>query len=131
MDNYVKRPSDVIDVQFDLSEFVTEQQANGVAPEDISYTMRSDPGVTIASSLQVTGLIALTVSGGDIGRVYSIGIEARAPDGDSAVDVKRVRVRDPSLFEILPGGTALGDQFIVDPVGDFLVDPVGDFIVSP
>jgi hypothetical protein len=93
--------------------------------------MRSDPGVTIASSLQVTGLIALTVSGGDIGRVYSIGIEARAPDGDSAVDVKRVRVRDPSLFEILPGGTALGDQFIVDPVGDFLVDPVGDFIVSP
>lgn len=133
-DNYIKRPSDVIDVQFDLRDFVAAVGLQGVAPEDVQFLLRNEPGITITSTMGAIGLIDMSVSGGTMGRVYLIGVEATTPDGDSKVEVSRVRVRDPSLFALLPSDsetTPTGDV-IADPAGDLLIDAAvnSDFIIA-
>jgi hypothetical protein len=131
-DVIVKRPTDIVTVRFDFREFVTRVVAEGVAVEDVSYTLRAQAGVTISASLvDNAGLLDVVVSGGAIGVVYDYGIEAKTPEGDSSVDVRKVRVRDPSLFPVLPttGETVLGTFHLVTDTGDDLVTEAGDFLI--
>jgi len=118
--NYIKRPSDVIDAQFDLRDFVAAVGLQGVAPEDITFTVRNETGITVTSNMTTIGLLDLRVSGGTIGRVYVIGVEATTVDGDSRVEVSRVRVRDPSLFYLLP------DTSVVDDGSTYVLDTYVD-----
>lgn len=104
-DNYIKRPSDVLDAVIDLRDFVAEVAAQGIAPEDVTFRLRNDPGINVTSTMPEIGLLKLRVSGGVMGRVYLVGAEASTPDGDSQIEMSRVRVRDPSLFDSLPPGT--------------------------
>lgn len=113
-DAHIKRPSDVIDVQFDFLAFVAAVGLEGVSPIQISFFLRTEPGLTIASSMETIGLVKLRVGSGVMGRVYDLGVEATTPDGDSAVQMTKVRVRDPSLFEILDSTT---EVTIVPPAG--------------
>lgn len=102
--NYIKRPSDVLDAEFDLRDFVAAVGLQGVAPEDVSFRLRNEPGIDVSSTMPVIGLIHMRISGGTMGRVYLVGVEATTTDGDSRVEMSRVRVRDPSLFDLLPPG---------------------------
>lgn len=101
-DNYIKRPNDVLDAEFDLRDFVASVAAQGVAPGDVAFKLRNEPGISVTSEMPEVGLIKMRVSGGLVGRVYQIGVEASTADGDSMVEMSRVRVRDPSLFDALP-----------------------------
>lgn len=103
-DNYIKRPSDVLDAVFDLRDFVALVGRQGVAPEDVRFKLRNEPGITVTSTMDTPGLINMRISGGTVGRVYLVGVEASTDDGDSRVEMSRVRVRDPSLFDSLPPG---------------------------
>jgi hypothetical protein len=129
---YIKRPSDIITVQFDLREWVADRVAEGAVEEDIEFRLRATSGLAIETESSVTGLINATVSGGDMGRVYDIGMEARTIDGDSMVDMRKVRVRDPSLFDLLPSETEIpiggGNRFVTDG-GEYLVTDTGDYLV--
>lgn len=106
--SYVKRPGDTITVPFDMRAFVTAVGLQGVLPAAVVFEVRSQVGITVTSAMSTIGLVVLTVSGGTVGRVYEIGVAASAPSGDSSVDMATVRVRDPSLFTLLPTGTAPG-----------------------
>ncbi len=117
MDAYVKTPAATIECEFALRAFVAAQAALGVSSASLSFLLRSEPGITVTSSMPEVGLVIVSVAGGAMGRVYQLGVQATAPDGDSAVSMTRIRVRDPSLFNLLPGGTT-----VTPPVGGAFAD---------
>ena len=131
---YIKRPADTITVEFDFREFVARVATDGVASGDIRFAVRSAPGITVSSAMSIPGLVVCTVSGGDMGRVYQIGLDATTPDGESQAEVRKVRVRDPSLFGLLPATSevVLGDAstatYLTMPNGDRLTMPNGDYL---
>jgi hypothetical protein len=99
---YTKRPQDDLSITFDLRGFVARMVSEGTAAEEISFSVRQAPGFDVASSMAVRGLVACEVSGGDLGKFYHLGVDATAPDGSSQSEVCRVRVRDASLYDVLP-----------------------------
>jgi hypothetical protein len=127
---YTVRPSELAAIQFDFRDWVAARVAEGQTAGTLVFEMRFSAGLTVNSTSPEIGLIDVTATSTRIGGVFEIGIEGRAPDGDSIVDVRKVRVRDPSVFEQLPEDESAVD-FVVDPLGNFLVDPLGNFIVSP
>lgn len=134
MDAYVKRPSDSTLVEFDLRAFVAEVVAGGGQSSEILFDLRQEPGITVVSEMPEVGLVRCTVTGGAAGRVYRLALEAVAADGDAKVDQTLIRVRDPSLFGLLPPDSeaAVGGDVVVDPDGDRLVDPAvaTDFLTA-
>lgn len=134
MDAYVKRPSDETIVTFDLRSFVAEVDADGGDTSLIEFNVRQEMGISVVSSMGELGLVTCIVTGGAMGRVYRLSLEAVAANGDSKVDATRIRVRDPSLFNLLPSDSeaAVGGDVLVDPEGDRLVDPAvaTDFITA-
>jgi hypothetical protein len=130
-DVIVKRPTDIRTERFDFRTFVAQVVAEGVPIEDVSYTLRATAGITISASVfNVDGQLDVTISGGAVGVVYDYGIEAKTPEGDSAVDMRKVRVRDPSLFPLLPttGEIVIGDFRIVTDTGEVWVTDTGEEI---
>jgi hypothetical protein len=122
---YVKRPSDKLEVTVDLTKFVANVVGQGIAPEDVLYVVRNEPGITVVSTPAVSGRVALAITGGAVGRVYQCGVEASTTDGDSQIEMFRVRVRDPSLFDTLPAGPGeLPSNTYVEP--DYVLD---DYVV--
>jgi len=103
MDSYVKRPDDTLKVQFDMRSFVAE-----VDPSAVTFFVKSEEGIDVEDESTVTGLIELSITNGRIGRVYLLGIEATTSDGQSRVDMRRVRLVDPSEWPGLPPGTPVG-----------------------
>lgn len=134
MDAYVKRPNDVLLVQFDVRDFVAAQVAAGAVEAEILFNLRQEAGVTVASTMSTPGLVDVTVTGGVVGRVYRLALEAEAFGYGSKVVPMRIRVRDPALFTLLPSDSeaAVGGDVLVDPDGDRLVDPAvsTDFITA-
>lgn len=134
MDAYVKRPSDSIEVEFDLRDFVAQVVADGGVAAEILFDIRQEAGITVSSTMPETGLVLCAVSGGASGRVYRLAVSALAADGDSRIEATRIRVRDPSLFDLLPADSeaAVGGDVMVDPDGDRLVDAAvsTDFITA-
>lgn len=119
-DNYIKRPNDILDAEFDLRDFVASVATQGVAPGDVGFKLRNEPGISVTSEMPEIGLIKMRVSGGLVGRVYQIGVEASTLDGDSHVEMSRVRVRDPSLFDALPPAPDEGgpDSYVAEDFTD-------------
>jgi hypothetical protein len=66
MDAYVKRPNDVLLVQFDVRDFVAEQVAAGAVAAEILFNLRQEAGVTVTSTMSTPGLVDCTVTGGVI-----------------------------------------------------------------
>ena len=99
---YTKRPQDSLTVTFDLRGFVARMVSEGVSPESIAFSVRQAPGVDVASTMAVRGLVVCVVSGGELGKFYHLGVDATAPDGDSQSEVSRIRVRDASQYDALP-----------------------------
>jgi hypothetical protein len=126
----VKRPTDIRVERFDFGEKVAEWVAEGTLVADIGYTLRSSAGITVACELidASLGLLDVTINGGQMGVVYDYGIEARTPSGDSDIDMRKVRVRDPSLFPLLPTDSevVIGDFRIVTETGEVLVTETGE-----
>lgn len=85
----VKRPSETLSVTFDFTEFVA-----AVAPSEVTYMLRGELGPTFLLASNTAGLIELLIFGGESGRTYLFGYEARTADGQSVVDTRRLRVRD-------------------------------------
>lgn len=96
MDAYVKRPTETVRVEFDLRAF-----AASVSPSIVTYTIRADAGPTIVDGSTVVGLVVLLVSGGRVGRVYRVSVEATTADGQSTTQVRRIRMREPNLPPVL------------------------------
>jgi hypothetical protein len=124
--SYVKRPGEKLEFPVDLRDFVADVFEQGVAAEDVQFKVRSDPGIVVTSTMpDAVGLLKLAVTGGTAGRIYQVGVEATTPDGDSRVEMARVRVREPSNFETLPAGPGeLPSNTYVEP--DYVLD---DYVV--
>ena len=132
-DTYIKRPSDTIVASFDFSDFVLLAVGDGDLAADITFLLHAGEGITVTPDMPTVGLINLTLTGGVMGRVYSFGIEASSPSGRSQVDMRVLRVRDPTLFALLPDSNAVliggsGNAFVTE-TADVLVTESGDILV--
>jgi len=97
MRGYSKRPSDTLVVVLDFQPF-----AEQVAPETVTYTLRAEPGVLVLAESTTSGLIELTLTGGERGRQYVFGVEAVTSGGQTQVQDARLRVREKRVWDRLP-----------------------------
>lgn len=104
---YVKRPADTLKIKIDQRSFVKTVQTQGGLAGDIAWTVKNSPGITVTASMTTLGLTNFTVAGGVLGRVYSIGMEAKALDGDSDVEMVTIRVREEAEYTDLGTGTVV------------------------
>lgn len=133
MRSYFKRPTDTLEITLDFTEFAAEHPDAA-----ITYELRADVGIAVQTNDSTTpGVFVLHVSGGTTGRAYSVGIEAQATyedgDGDSSVQLCRVRLRDVSTWGDVPvvGEVGVPTDFfmLVDVDGNALVDADGNALV--
>lgn len=142
--SYTKRPKDALAVEFDFTAFA---QANGPA----TYLLKAEPGITVAATVASPDVMHLLVTGGAIGRVYRFGFEARNDEGDSLVDMRILRIREPwdatgqddtvkvdadGLWHSVRGGdVVLTDEhgntlWVREPGQTVLVNGAGDILVN-
>ncbi|HWH83245.1 MAG TPA: hypothetical protein VNU71_13525 [Burkholderiaceae bacterium] len=100
MDTYTKTTGETVRLEFDMREF-----ALSVLPASVTYMLRADPGTVATDATIDPDLLLIDVSGGKLGRVYKVGIEATSSDGDSKTDMRKVRIVDPAL---VPAGPLVG-----------------------
>lgn len=130
--SYSKRPSDLLLVQLDFTEFASEH-----ADASLTYELRADLGLQVLADSNVPGLFDIVLEGGTNGRVYSFGIEAKATYEDGAVETSvqmcRLRLRDVTSWAGVPvvGEVGVPTDFfmLVDADGNALVDADGNALV--
>lgn len=119
--SYVKRPDDTLAVEFDFTEFAAR-----VDPEPIEYLLKAEAGLTIAAAVTSANVIGLVITGGSIGRVYRFGFEAKTQEGDSQVDMRVLRIREPLDL------SNVDDVTLIDPdeISEILTTLLGEVLTT-
>ena len=129
MRTHAKRPDETLTVTLDFSDFIARVGDEAV----ITYNLRADLGITVEANSSTPGVFEITLSGGDLGRAYSFGIEAETAEGESKVQLHRIRLRETAnTWDSVPVVGAIGGGnnaiYLVDADGNFLADSLGQVL---
>lgn len=86
---FVKQPADVLDYDFDYSDWLADR-----ADTISAFTVTADPGITIGTTVQISGVVKVFLSGGDNGGAYKVTVTAVTVGGRTKQAEIQVKVKE-------------------------------------
>lgn len=119
---YRKRVAGTLAIDYDFREFVA-----GLVPGDgVTFTIRSDAGITLVDSSPQPNVLRLVVTSGRAGQEYVFGVEAVSQTGRTKAILSRVRLIEPLSTSGIPVVE------VIDPGGllVYLTNAGGELLLS-
>lgn len=119
---FVKRADASVVEVVDVTPYI-----DGLTPDEYSFAVRGEAGITVDGDFnEAAGTVTLTVTGGDVGRLYRFGLDINTSSGTVKVLSHLLRVRDMTRWDEVPivetiGEPASGLVFLVNADGELLI----------